>query len=346
MKTTQIAGKNTKTKQDYKDKTDRIKLNVKITDYLQKPDKPELYCVPWRSDITPSLSVFRHADGIQLAMDKGRNEPAMNVISLCARIEGVSFTEALFWLEPENGSPSKKCSINLKSNGSASGKSGGGAGGLSPAESKDCSGKEKPLLDMVSKPVPVRTNKPLAESRYLKYKKLGTPPAWLAEPLDMFVDSERNLCYSTLSGSIHRKGDKVKDASKNRTWATWTGSADAALVLPDGVTSLYVYEGIGNALAWAELHGTQVGMLILSSAGLNRKGINALLAAGVAERVAAGQLTMNLVLDADDAGDTATAAIVESFPAARDLRGFYGLEKGVDFLDVYDLWRGVSVIND
>ena len=115
-----------------------------------------------------------------------------------------------------------------------------------------------------------------------------------------------------------------------------------ALVLPDDITALYVFEGIGNVLAWVELHGTKVGVLVLSSANLSRKGINALISAGIDGRVASGELKMNLILDADEAGDIATAAIVEAFPAARDLRGFYGLKEGVDFLDVYDKWRGVA----
>ena len=321
---------------NYKEKTDRIKSRVKITDYLQVPDKPDVFCVPWRDDSTPSLSIFRSRDGVQLAKDKGRDEPAMNVITLCEKIEGLTFHEALDWLEPPNGSPSKRCSISLVSKGKGSGSGGSKAG------TKDLSGKEESLSEPVAKPVPVRTNKPLAESRYLKYKKLGVPPAWLSGPLDMSVDSERNLCFCTISGSTHRKGDKIKDSTKNKTWATWTGSADVALVLPDDITALYVFEGIGNVLAWVELHGTKVGVLVLSSANLSRKGINALISAGIDGRVASGELKMNLILDADEAGDIATAAIVEAFPAARDLRGFYGLKEGVDFLDVYDKWRGVA----
>lgn len=336
MRNSQTAGQFKAICDNYKLKTDRIKECVKITDYLQVPDKPDVFCVPWRDDKTPSLSIFRSRDGVQLAKDKGRDEPALNVITLCAKIEGLTFNEALDWLEPPNGSPSKRCSIRLVSNVKSSGSGG------SKTKAEDLSGKEKSLLEQVAKPAPTRTDRPLSESRYLKYKKLATPPAWLAEPLDMFLDSERNLCFYTIGRSVHRKGDKIRDSTKNKTWATWTGSADVALVLPDDITALYVFEGVGNVLAWVELHGARVGILVLSSAGLFRKGINALLAAGIDRRVADGELTMNLILDADEAGDTATTAIVEAFPAARDLRGFYGLEEGVDFLDIYDQWRGVA----
>lgn len=283
-----------------------IKRNNKITDYLGLPDKRHCIPVPWRKDSNPSLSIWTSRDGVQLAQDKADGK-TYNIITLIMIIESLSFPEALAKLSAGNHT----CPVAISRVTNSSG------------EKKD-------------RPAPTRTDLPLGQSRYLQLKKLQIPPAWMIEDLDMHVDSDKNLCYRTKSGSVHHKGGLVKSTGK--TWASWSnGDADIAIAIPPGATALYVFEGLGDALGWLEYMMEDQGTLILSSTSQKKKAI-----AAIKEILEHNPKIehVNLILDANKAGDDATAAIREEVPVARDLRAAYGLRDGMDMLDAYDKWRG------
>ena len=254
------------------------------------------------------------SQGNEIACDQASGK-VWDIIKLHSDLRGVPFGQALKELADWDGS-TPLASIQVadrRKSSTARASSGNNQSGGSDTTS---------LSDKIG----VRTATHPDNSIYLRTRGL-TMPTWVKMDLNAYVDECGNLCYSAVCGKkYHVKGGKYKTRNKagepvekNFTgwWSPYAGQEGTCSFSmcgkTHGASAVNIYEGISDFLALIA-YDTQSGPeechVILNSAANTSK---------FAETIAGrwqSSTEVRLLLDADKAGDTATAQLLETFAAA------------------------------
>lgn len=187
---------------------DQVKRDVPIHRLFGRP-LSDLKCChsPLRNDDSPSFSVFYSAKhGHELAKDFSTGQ-MYDAVKLYAAIKGTTYDQACVALANFDGRPIADVQPGVRKN-EKKGKSGGTESGKSG---------DQPDADNVAVP----SGRPLQEAGYLVRKQL-TFPRWAAAQLGAYRDKNGNLCFQSVSGSIHVKGGAVTTSTGKKTsFATW-----------------------------------------------------------------------------------------------------------------------------